>query len=139
MRVVVADDSPSYLELLVVVLGQMPQLDVVGTATDGREAVRVAVEREADVVLLDVEMPGLDGFGAAEEIRRLRPQTDLFLHTSLLVDERRRRAQQLDLRVFDKLELAGTVDSVAKARRPSGPRRVAQVAIEEPVSPRAGA
>jgi DNA-binding NarL/FixJ family response regulator len=139
MRLVVADDSPSYLELLVVVLGQMPQLEVVGTAADGREAVRVAVEREADIVLLDIEMPGLDGFAAAEEIRRLRPQTDLFLHTSLLVDERRRRAQQLDLRVFDKLELARTVDSVAKARRTSGPRRLAQVSIEEPVSPHVGA
>jgi CheY-like chemotaxis protein len=39
--------------------------------------VRVTVERGADVALLDVEMPILDGFGAAEEIRRLRPQTDL--------------------------------------------------------------
>jgi DNA-binding NarL/FixJ family response regulator len=116
-RLVVADDSPAYLELLLVVLGQMPQLEVVGSAVNGREAVRVAVEREADVVLLDVEMPVLDGFGAAEEIRRIRPRTKLFLHTSMLVDERRRRAEQLDLRVFDKLELAQTVDRVSRAGR----------------------
>jgi len=80
-RVVVADDSPSYLELLVILLGQMPQLQVVGTAADGREAVQVAVEREADIVLLGVEMPGLDGLVAAAEIRRLRPETELVLHT----------------------------------------------------------
>jgi DNA-binding NarL/FixJ family response regulator len=116
-RLVVADDSPSYLELLVVVLGQMPQLEVVGTAADGREAVRVAVERKADVVLLDVEMPGLDGFAAAEEIRRLRPQTDLVLHTGMPVDDRRRRAAELNLQLFDKLELARTIESLVRIRR----------------------
>jgi DNA-binding NarL/FixJ family response regulator len=116
-RLVVADDSPAYLELLLLVLGQMPQLEVVGTAVNGREAVRVAVEREADVVLLDVEMPLLDGFAAAEAIRLLRPQVDLFLHTSVLVDDRRRRAEQLNLCVFDKLELAQTVDRVSRAGR----------------------
>jgi DNA-binding NarL/FixJ family response regulator len=114
-RLVIADDSPPFLELLVVVLGQMPQLEVVGTAADGRAAVRVAVERAADVVLLDVEMPGLDGFGAAEEIRRLRPQTDLVLHTGSLVDDRRRRAAELGLRVLDKLELARTIELVARS------------------------
>jgi CheY-like chemotaxis protein len=122
-RVVIADDSPSYLELLVVVLGQMPQLEVVGTAADGCSAVRIAVEREADVVLLDVEMPGLDGFGAAEEIRRLRPQTNLVLHTGMLVDDRRRRAEELNLRVLDKLELTRTIELVARSayarRRPA--------------------
>jgi DNA-binding NarL/FixJ family response regulator len=116
-RLVVADDSPPYLELLVLVLGQMPEHEVVGTAADGREAVRVAVEREADVVLLDVEMPGLDGFAAAEEIRRLRPQTDLVLHTGMPVDDRRRRAAELNLQLFDKLELARTIESLVRIRR----------------------
>jgi CheY-like chemotaxis protein len=116
-RLVVADDSPSYLEMLVLVLEQLSQLELVGTATDGREAVRVTVEREADVALLDVEMPCLDGFAAAEEIRRLRPQTDLFLHTGMFVDDQRRRAEQLNLRMFDKLELARTIESLTQARR----------------------
>jgi DNA-binding NarL/FixJ family response regulator len=75
-RLVIADDSPSYLELLLIVLGQMPQIEVVGSAFNGREAVQVALDREADVVLLDVEMPLLDGFAAAEEIRRRRPRTE---------------------------------------------------------------
>jgi DNA-binding NarL/FixJ family response regulator len=112
-RLVVADDSPAYLELLVVVLGHLPQLEIVGTAVNGREAVDLAVEREADVVLLDVEMPLLDGFAAAEEIRRIRPQTDLFLHTSMLMHQRRQQAKELDLRVFDKLELDQTVDRLS--------------------------
>jgi DNA-binding NarL/FixJ family response regulator len=113
-RLVVADDSLPYLELLVLTLGQMPHLEVVGTAADGREAVRVAVERRADVVLLDIEMPGLDGFAAAEEIRRLRPQADLFLHTGMFGDDRRRQAEQLNLLLFDKLELGRTIDTIAR-------------------------
>lgn len=116
MRLVVADDSPAYLELLVLVLDQVPELDVVGTAGDGCEAVRVAVECEADAVLLDVDMPGLDGFAAAAEIRRLRPQTELLLHTGMYVDDYRRRAAQLNLGVFDKLELAQTITALQHAR-----------------------
>jgi chemotaxis response regulator CheB len=112
-RVIVADDSPAYLELLLLVLAQRPELEVVGTATNGDEAVRAAVEFEADVALLDVEMPRLDGFGAASEIRRLRPGTLLFLHTGGLVDEFRRHGAELSLRVFDKLHLHRTLDLIA--------------------------
>jgi DNA-binding NarL/FixJ family response regulator len=116
-RLVVADDAPAYLELLVLVLGQMPHLEVVGRAADGREAVRAAIEHEADVVLLDVEMPDLDGFAAAAEIRRLRPQTELLLHTGMLVDEHRRQAQQLNLRLFDKFDLTRTIDGLERRAR----------------------
>lgn len=117
-RLVVADDSPAYLELLVVVLDQVPGLDVVGTAADGREAVRVTLECEPDAVLLDIDMPGLDGFGAAVEIRRLRPQTELLLHTGMYLDDYRRRAAGLSLGVFDKLELAETIKALQRARQP---------------------
>ena len=115
-RLVVADDSPAYLELLVLVLDQVPELDVVGTAADGREAVRVTLDSEPDAVLLDVDMPVLDGFGAAAEIRRLRPQTELLLHTGMYLDDYRRRAAQLGLGLVDKLELAQTIKALQLAR-----------------------
>jgi DNA-binding NarL/FixJ family response regulator len=115
-RLVVADDSPAYLELLVLVLDQVPELDVVGTAADGREAVRVTLDSEPDAVLLDVDMPVLDGLGAAAEIRRLRPQTELLLHTGMYLDDYRRRAAQLGLGVVDKLELAETIKALQRAR-----------------------
>jgi DNA-binding NarL/FixJ family response regulator len=134
-RIVMADDSPPFLELLALVLGQMPQLDVVGTAADGREAVRVAVEHEADAVLLDVQMPGLDGFAAAQEIRRLRPQADLVLHTGMFIDEHRWRAEQLNLRLFDKLELWQTIDVLVGIRRGGVGRRNG----EQPLTPIADA
>jgi DNA-binding NarL/FixJ family response regulator len=113
-RVVVADDSPMYLELLAIVLNELKQLNLVGAAANGREAVELAVERDADVVLLDVELPILNGFVAATEIRRLRPQTDVLLHTALRLDEHRRHGGQLDLVVYDKLELPRTIQLLAR-------------------------
>ena len=115
-RVVVADDSSPYLELLRAVLAGSPELELVGTASDGCEAVRVAVESEADIALLDIDMPGLDGFAAAQEIRRLRPGTELFLHTGGMVDDYRRRGRALELSVFDKLQLSRTLELISSHR-----------------------
>jgi DNA-binding NarL/FixJ family response regulator len=112
-RVVIADDSQPFLELLCAVLGHMPEVEVVGSAADGREAVRLALELDADVALLDIEMPILDGFAAAQAIRHAHPRTRLFLHTASMVDERRRYGAELNLRVFDKLKFSQTVELVA--------------------------
>jgi CheY-like chemotaxis protein len=113
--IVVADDSPAFLEMLVLTLGEVPSLEVVAAARDGVEAVEAAVELRADAALLDVDMPRLDGFDAASEIRRLCPQTELVLHTALMSDEHRRRGEQLDLRVYDKFELSRTIESLKRA------------------------
>ncbi|MDX6512268.1 MAG: hypothetical protein QOE36_1772 [Gaiellaceae bacterium] len=112
-RVVIADDSAVYLELLGVALRRVAQVEVVGTACDGCEAVRLVVESEADIALLDIEMPCLDGFGAAHAIRRRRPQTEIVLHTSGVVDACRPRGARLGIPVFDKLHLDQTIDYLA--------------------------
>jgi DNA-binding NarL/FixJ family response regulator len=109
-RLVIADDSQLYLELLTLVLAELPQLDIVGSATDGRDAVRATLKHRADVALLDVEMPILSGLDAAKAIRLLRPQTNIVLHTGAATDEQRSRAEQLGLSIFDKLELFGTIE-----------------------------
>jgi two-component system response regulator DesR len=122
IRLLLADDQALVRGALAALLDLEPDLQVVAEVGRGDEVVAAALEHGADVALLDVEMPGLDGFGAAEEIRRLRPQTDLFLHTGLFVDDQRRRAEQLNLRMFDKLELARTIQSLTQARRTRRPR-----------------
>lgn len=109
-RLVTADDSLLYLELLTLVLDELPQLDIVGTATDGRDAVRATLRHRADVALLDVDMPILSGLDAAREILRLRPETNIVLHSGAPSDEHRSRAGQLGLSIFDKLELFGTIE-----------------------------
>jgi DNA-binding NarL/FixJ family response regulator len=70
LRVLVVDDDPHFAELLAVLLGEDPRLTVVGRAEDGAGGVELAVRLRPDVVVMDVEMPVLDGVAAAGRIRR---------------------------------------------------------------------
>lgn len=82
MRVVVADDDAVVASSLRVVLDAQPDIEVVGCAGDGAEAVRLASELSPDVVLLDIQMPGVDGLAAAERILAApRPPRVVFLTT----------------------------------------------------------
>ena len=111
-RVVFADQDAILRELLRALLGCLPHVTVVGEAADGIDAVRLVAQHYPDTVLLDVDMPRLDGFGAAEVIRSFRPQTRLMLHTSAPDDQKRRRADALGLPLLDKLPLNATTDLV---------------------------
>ena len=111
-RVVFADDDAVLRELLGALLGFLPHVTVVGEASDGIEAVRLVARHYPDTVLLDVDMPLLDGFAAAEVIRSFRPRTRLMLHTGAPDEEKRRRAKALGLPLLDKLQLKATTDLV---------------------------
>lgn len=111
-RVVFADDDAVLRELLRGLLGFLPHVTVVGEAADGIEAVQLVAQHYPDTVLLDITMPRLDGFGAAEVIRSFRPQTRLMLHTAEPDDQKRQRAKALGLPLLDKLQLNATTDLV---------------------------
>ncbi|HYN28377.1 MAG TPA: response regulator transcription factor [Dermatophilaceae bacterium] len=81
IRIVVADDHDLYRRGMGVVIGMEDDLDIVGEARDGREAVRVAVEKAPDVVLMDVRMPRSDGIGACREIKRRVPSAKVLMLT----------------------------------------------------------
>jgi DNA-binding NarL/FixJ family response regulator len=68
IRVLIADDHPMVRQGLRVFLELEPDLEVVGEAADGAEAVRLTAELDPDVVLLDLVMPVLDGLGALEQL-----------------------------------------------------------------------
>jgi len=68
VRVLIADDEPLFGEALEVLLGVDDRIEVVGRALDGSEAVELARELDPDVVLMDLSMPGVDGFVATEQI-----------------------------------------------------------------------
>ena len=68
VRVIVVDDHPVVREGLRAMLEAEPDLDVVGEAGDGEEAVRLAAEHRPDVVLMDLRMPGTDGVTATGRI-----------------------------------------------------------------------
>lgn len=81
VRVVLADDHPVVRDGLSALLSSVPGIEVVGTAGTGREALRAAVTLHPDVMVLDVQMPELDGVGAAREIVRAAPDVAILMLT----------------------------------------------------------
>jgi DNA-binding NarL/FixJ family response regulator len=69
IRIVIADDDELFREALAMFLAELHGVRVVGVAADGREAVELARATRPDVVVLDLEMPVLDGFAAARRLR----------------------------------------------------------------------
>jgi DNA-binding NarL/FixJ family response regulator len=71
VRVLIADDHRLFAEALEAVLATEERIQVVGRAADGEEAVELARRLRPDVVALDISMPVMDGFEAAEALERL--------------------------------------------------------------------
>lgn len=88
IRILIADDHSVVRQGLRMFLGLDQELDVVGEATNGAEAIDLTRQLQPDVVLMDLLMPVVDGIAATSTIRREMPDTEVLALTSVLEDEK---------------------------------------------------
>jgi two-component system, NarL family, response regulator LiaR len=86
IRVLLTDDHSVVRKGLRTFLGLDPDLEIVGEASNGEEAVQLVGELRPDVVLMDLKMPKMDGIAATEAIRKAYPDTEVIALTSVLED-----------------------------------------------------
>ena len=87
IRAAVVDDQRLFTKGLSGLVDMLPDVEVVGVAYDGEEAVALCRKTEPDVVLMDISMPKMDGISATREIRSLLPQTAVIILTAHEEDE----------------------------------------------------
>lgn len=88
IRILVADDHPIVRDGLVAILSAHPGFEVVGEAGDGAETLQRVVERRPDVVLLDLEMPEMDGVEVLQRLRQNGSSARVIVFTAFDTDDR---------------------------------------------------
>jgi len=101
LGVLVVDDSALYRQMLVNLVTGISGAEVVGTATDGVEAIAMIADLQPDVVTLDLVMPNLDGFGVLREIKRRKLQTQVVVVSSTAEEKAAATVDALLLGAFD--------------------------------------
>lgn len=88
IRIVIADDHPVVRDGLAAILATQPDMEVVGEASNGHEVVALVAELKPDIVLLDLDMPELDGVATLYALREAQLHTRVLIFTAFNTDER---------------------------------------------------
>ena len=118
LRVIVADDQASVREGLVLLLGLLPDIEVVASAADGREALDLVAEHSPDAILLDLHMPVVDGIGATRLLTERHPGVAIVVLTTYADDTSVLAALQAGARSYltkdaDRADIANALRSAA--------------------------
>jgi DNA-binding NarL/FixJ family response regulator len=118
LRVVIADDQASVREGLELLLDALPDIDVVGAAADGEQALELVAEHRPDAILLDLHMPVLDGIGATRRLAAEHPDVAVVVLTTYADDETVLHALQAGARSYltkdaDRTDIARTLHAAA--------------------------
>ena len=99
-RILIADDSAIMRRVLRAVLDGFENVEVIGEASNGEEAIQKVHGLQPDLIIMDVNMPILDGLTAAEVIKKFRPQTEILMFSMYRVKEFIETAKNLGLSGF---------------------------------------
>lgn len=88
IQILIVDDHPVVRDGLVAILNTQPDFEISGEAASGEEALGLFQGRQPDVVLLDLEMPGMDGVEVIQRLREIRPEVKIVVFTAFDTDER---------------------------------------------------
>jgi NarL family two-component system response regulator LiaR len=81
-RIVIADDHPLLREALTQVFSCQKDMEVVGEASNGEEAIKLASESKPDILIMDIMMPKFDGLEASRQIKKITPNTAILILTA---------------------------------------------------------
>jgi DNA-binding NarL/FixJ family response regulator len=114
IRVVLADDNPLFRDALATAFEADGRFDVVGCAADGAEALELGRRLEPDVVVMDVEMPRMDGIEATRLLHESTPEARVLLVSGREPDVVGHRAEAVGARAIEKKSIDDIVETVAR-------------------------
>jgi two-component system, NarL family, response regulator DesR len=135
IRVLIAEDQAMVLGALSALLGIEPDLEVVGEARDGRQALTLALQKTPDVVVTDIEMPGMTGLDLAAELQRQGSRSRVVILTTFARPGYLRRALEAGaagylLKDAPSARLADAIRRVAAGGRAVDPSLAAEAWTE---------
>lgn len=135
IRVLLADDQALILDGLSIILNTQNDIQVVGQAIDGQEAVALAHRLRPDVILMDIRMPKMDGISATRQIKESLPKARILILTTYSEDELvfegiRAGAMGYLLKDITRVQLAEAVRGAMRGEAQIDPAVAAQVLAE---------
>ena len=123
-RVLIVDDNAKFIKSVKNVLSYEQDIEVIGRAKDGREALSMAQALQPEIILMDVRMPGMGGIEATQRINRIMPKTKIIILTLYDMDEYRDAATKVGaagyvLKKYMRKQLIPKIKEISEIKVPN--------------------